>query len=925
MISTKKRRNGKKRTLRIRSKIWLGGTGNKIPYIVQLLSFKRIDQITQENQNKNLTKIYGEKYTPPAPEKKKSNNDRFLHQYKVFVMFLNQDVADKRVGDINYQDPESGMTALYFIYQKIIYYQPDDENPSNIYNTLLEIFKTLLENGADPTIIIDGSSIIKLHMKDQNPDIELLLNSYYPLYKLAEKYLLDNNIQELLSILKVEFNHGRTVNRDKLSAIDPIDGLNIFGKICKRMEETIPQPRTQIETLLTMPLFNVFKLLLEHGANPTDESKKMYPLLETPPFNLFCYFINFKNYILLNMQRLLGESDNSEKNSLCNSVLKHFPNFRKFRSSSLETITEIQITKEEEKQKILTNKIGALPRNMKKSFLHGFQKNAFSPNDEILPYLNGYNESVLKELNIKEQTAGKRSRSEIYTDVNESERGNIPQEIYLQRYCTLFLIIGFLTRLYEPICQIIMKGGKALQLNLAAFSSNDFDILIIPPFSTTVRQCQKTAIFKGVDSATIIETIRKLILRRSGDIDLSSLSYRDIVQDIADLIIYFTTPFHEKPIFFQKSNDVVNIIKISFKIERFDRMESAIDLSYGYEKIPEILKNKLYYPKSFIKKDFHFFTSFQITTCFNICYMSLWQLIFDKLYYFYFYQLGLLTYENLISELFQGSDKFLLDTYKILSESIKSKEHLSKLDIFTTTFEEFSDHRSKILTRLETMYKITSSSSFSEIEKYKSLGEDFYYDLKDYIDFLKYKRSLHYYFEKLKRQLKEIATEIAPRNERIFLIKLLIWYNDVFHDTNITKEYFEVLLRENFQLIDMLHRLGYNFEQKQYQQHQQYQLLKDDNEYLKNVFEYINLREVYSKNTNVGNAGKEFVPPYRYNPIYNISFLQAQIEIMKKWIKSNEILIPDFYIHQLNRDKIIIAEFDKIFKYADEILATTGN
>lgn len=860
MVATKRRRNGKKRTLRIRRKQWFGGTGDdevvkeKKQYIDELLEL-------QTNQ-----------------------------QYADFLQFLETD-PELNPEKINYQDPESNMTALYFIYQKIIYYQPDhDANSSKIYTTLLQIFTILIEKGADPTIKIDGASILDLHKNDQNSDIELLLNT---LYELFEKYYSDKNLQDFLYLLKRGFKNS-VINRYKLNEIDEIDGLSVLGKTCKLLEKIILET-PQIESLSTIPLFNVFKILLENGASPIigkNEKKNpiYFDLLNRQPFNMLFYIYSFKSYITLNIKNLSKNYQDSDKNKLCNSVLKHFPNFRKQKLTLQNT-------------KILEE------------------------SDDVFSFIYTYNEAILKTMHSNEQEKGKRSRNELYDDIPENIRGNIPQEIYLQHFCSVFLIIGFLTRIYEPICQIILKGGKALQLNLGSFSSDDLDILIIKkPVYKSIRKCKKNTSFNAITGITgiqIINILRKCVLHRQDDmITNSDLS---IVEDIANLIIYFTTPNGERPIFFQKPVASSNIIKISFNRDKYKK--PIADLSYGYDKIPDILKHMIYeqVSNSFIAKDFDFLLPFFITTCITVRYMRLHSIIFEKLYYFHLYKYT----TGLYVSLNKGGDKILRYIYDLL-ESKYGKSELTEpqIQLDTYTIKELSDYRGKMYQAVFDVINQQKEKSWTE--QYLSLSIDFYYDLKRYIDFLEFKKPLPYYYNKLKRQLKEIAKEIAPGYERMFLTKLFIWYNDVLHNT---REYFTALWNENLQLRQQLNNMRYKFTTNSFlnDSFHECKLLKSENNYFKNVLEYIILLPIYIRDRDRVIANKkeenpekaeyiDYVPPYNHS--YELSFLQSQIKIMKQWLNKNKIQLPRMssFIQLSDPEKRIIAEFDKISEYIDEIL-----
>jgi hypothetical protein len=853
-MATKRRRNGKKRTLRIRRKQWFGGTGD--------------DEVIKEKKQyiDELLELQNEQ------------------EYADFLQFLETD-PELNLEKINYQDPESNMTALYFIYQKLIYYQPEhDVNSSKIYITLLQIFTILIEKGADLTIKIGGLSILDLHKNDQNSDIELLLN---PLYELFEKYYSDKNLQEFLYLLKRGFKNS-VINRYKLNEIDKSDGLSVLGKTCKLLG-TLQTP--QIESLSTIPLFNVFKILLENGASPIigkDEKQNpiYFDLLNRQPFNMLFYIYSFKCYITLNIKNLSKNYQDTDKNKLCNSVLKHFPNFRKQKLTLQNT-------------KILEE------------------------SDDVLSFIGTYNEAILKTMHSNEQEKGKKLRNELYDDIPENIRGNIPQEIYLQHFCSVFLIIGFLTRIYEPICQIILKGGKALQLNLGSFSSDDLDILIIKkPVYKSIRKCKKNTSFNGITGIQIINILRKCVLDRQDDmITNSDLS---IVEDIANLIIYFTTPNGERPIFFQKHVESSNIIKISFNRDKYKN--PIADLSYGYDKIPDILKHMIYeqVSNSFITKDFDFLLPFFITTCITVRYMRLHSIIFEKLYYFHLYKY----ITGLSASLNKDSDKMLRYIYDLLkSKYDKSKLTEPQIQLDTYTIKELSDYREKIY---QAVFDVNQQTEKSQIQQYLSLSIDFYYDLKRYIDFLEFKKPLSYYYNKLKRQLKEIAKEIAPGYERMFLTKLFIWYNDVLHNT---REYFAVLWNENLQLIQQLNSLKYYFTPNSFENDSFHEckLLKSENNYFKNVLEYVILLPIYNRDRDRAIAKKkeknpekseyiDYVPPYNHS--YELSFLQSQIKIMKKWLNKNKIQLPHMssFIQLSDSEKRIITEFDKISEYVDEIL-----
>ena len=161
-----------------------------------------------------------------------------------------------------------------------------------------------------------------------------------------------------------------------------------------------------------------------------------------------------------------------------------------------------------------------------------------------------------------------------------------------QKYCTVFILLSLLCKAYDDFCDIVIKGGKAIQLNVTSISqykynSDDIDIIIIPKYEY--------------------------------------IHLESIAQEIGDFIVGVTG--------FSLLNvpDPSNIIKISYQSQEDGRFVALADIGYGYHKLTPSVRDKLY--KDFIRKDDFKFSGL----IGSIKYLRLGNLILEKLYYIYAY------------------------------------------------------------------------------------------------------------------------------------------------------------------------------------------------------------------------------------------------------------------------------------------------
>lgn len=158
-----------------------------------------------------------------------------------------------------------------------------------------------------------------------------------------------------------------------------------------------------------------------------------------------------------------------------------------------------------------------------------------------------------------------------------------------QKYCTVFILLALLCKAYHDFCDIVIKGGKAIQLNVTSsnYNSDDIDIIIIPKYEY--------------------------------------IHLETIAQEIGDFIASITG--------FSLLNvpDPSNIIKISYQSQQDGRFVALADIGYGYHKLTPSVREKLY--RDFIRKD-----DFKIGGLTgSIKYLRLGNLILEKLYYIYAY------------------------------------------------------------------------------------------------------------------------------------------------------------------------------------------------------------------------------------------------------------------------------------------------
>ena len=160
---------------------------------------------------------------------------------------------------------------------------------------------------------------------------------------------------------------------------------------------------------------------------------------------------------------------------------------------------------------------------------------------------------------------------------------------YEKQYCIVFLLIAMLTEAYAEFCTIVIKGGKAIQLNFSEipYPSDDIDVIIIPKYDS-------------VDCKIIAQEAAKFIERVAG------FSILDVMSPS-------------------------NIMKISYKIPSTykgpEKYIALADIGYGYNELKPELREKLY-------KDFK---TAKLDSFGSINYLPSGNLILEKLYYIYAY------------------------------------------------------------------------------------------------------------------------------------------------------------------------------------------------------------------------------------------------------------------------------------------------
>jgi hypothetical protein len=190
---------------------------------------------------------------------------------------------------------------------------------------------------------------------------------------------------------------------------------------------------------------------------------------------------------------------------------------------------------------------------------------------------------------------------------------------YEKQYCIVFLLIAMLTQAYDEFCTIVIKGGKAIQLNFSEipYPSDDIDVIIIPKYDS-------------VDCKIIAQEAAKFIERVAG------FSILDVMSPS-------------------------NIMKISYKIPSTykgpEKYIALADIGYGYNELKPELREKLY-------KDFK---TAKLDSFGSIKYLPSGNLLLEKLYYIYAYSASSPLFK-MQSDLVRKNIEYIRVTNEIIDE-----------------------------------------------------------------------------------------------------------------------------------------------------------------------------------------------------------------------------------------------------------------
>ncbi len=216
---------------------------------------------------------------------------------------------------------------------------------------------------------------------------------------------------------------------------------------------------------------------------------------------------------------------------------------------------------------------------------------------------------------------------------------------YEKQYCIVFLLIAMLTEAYKEFCTIVIKGGKAIQLNFSAvtYPSDDIDVIIIPKYDS-------------VDCKIIAQEAAQFIEKTTG------FSILDVAAPS-------------------------NIMKISYKSP--EKYIALADIGYGYNELKPELREKLY-------KDFK---TAELDRFGSINYLPSGNLILEKLYYIYAYSASSPLFK-LQSELFRNNIEYIRATNEKIDEQniiVASLEKYKKSRIMDPILLEMSEAYKKQL------------------------------------------------------------------------------------------------------------------------------------------------------------------------------------------------------------------------------------
>lgn len=165
------------------------------------------------------------------------------------------------------------------------------------------------------------------------------------------------------------------------------------------------------------------------------------------------------------------------------------------------------------------------------------------------------------------------------------------------RYCALLFAIGTISyRIFKDM-KIMIKGGKAIQMNLNDYLSDDIDIIVVPQ--------------RGKYNTT--ETLKKTALL------------------VAKLLLFLMNDPDKQPQFSILDNEQSEIIKFSYKTP-YSGFNAMSDISYRFSSIDPVLKTIAYKENIVEKKEF----TYKGYVC-QIRYHTLQNIVNERLFYLYKY------------------------------------------------------------------------------------------------------------------------------------------------------------------------------------------------------------------------------------------------------------------------------------------------
>jgi hypothetical protein len=204
---------------------------------------------------------------------------------------------------------------------------------------------------------------------------------------------------------------------------------------------------------------------------------------------------------------------------------------------------------------------------------------------------------------------------------------------YEKQYCIVFLLIAMLTKAYAEFCTIVIKGGKAIQLNFSEipYPSDDIDVIIIPKYDS-------------VDCKIIAQEAAQFIEKATG------FSILDVAAPS-------------------------NIMKISYKGP--EKYIALADIGYGYNELKPELREKLY-------KDFK---TAELDRFGSINYLPSENLILEKLYYIYAYSASSPLFKMQTAEVSDNiEDSENIEYIRVTNEKIANQNSIKdSLEKYKTT------------------------------------------------------------------------------------------------------------------------------------------------------------------------------------------------------------------------------------------------